>query len=110
MIKITLRAPSGDARSPRGRIDAHSLHQGQVNDQSVIDAAEAGTIVGAAANGDRQIAGAAKIDGRDDVSHVDTARDQERALVNHTVVKLARFVVVRMTPSDDRAAQAFGEP
>ena len=101
---------AGPTRTVRlRRIDAHALHRRQVDDQSVVDAAEPGSVVAAAANGDGKLVVAAEIHRRDHVGDVGAARDQQRPLVDHAVVELARLVVVGVIAPDQRAAQAACE-
>ena len=72
----------------------------QVDDQPVVDAAEPGTVVAAAADGDRQLVVAPEVDRRDHVADVGAARDQQRPLVDHGVVERAGLVIVRVAGAD----------
>ena len=72
---------------------------------AVVDAAEAGAVVAAAADGDRQVVLARERDRLGDVLRTRAARDQRRSLVEHRVVELARFVVAGIV----RRRQLSGE-
>ena len=109
MIDITGDAAGADPRRPLRRVNAHALHQREVDDQPVVDAAEPRPVMAAAADGDRQPVVAAEIDRRNDVSGIGAARDQERALIDHRVIELARFIVFRVIASEHRPAEALRE-
>ena len=104
VVDIARGTAGFDANGPRGWVDMHALHTREVDDQAILDAAQARTIVAAAANGDVELVVASEIDGGDDVGDVGAAGDQPWMLVDHAVVKLARFLVVRISAPDDRAA------
>ena len=50
---------------------------------------------------------AAEVHGRDDIGDVHAARDQERPLVDHAVVKSTGGIVVRITWTDESSAKAL---
>ena len=81
----------------------------QVDDEAVVAAAEPGTVVAAAADGEQQALLAGEVHGGDDVGRVDRARDEARALVDHAVVERANGVVVRVGRADEPAAKSLLE-
>ena len=63
----------------------------------------------AAAYGDEEFIVAAEVHCRDHIGRVRAARDHERPLVNHSVVELARVLVVEVVASDERTAESFAK-
>ena len=94
---------------PGGGVDPHALHHRQIDDEAVVAAAEPGTVVTAAADGEQQALLAGEVHGGDDVGRVDGARDQARALVDHAVVERTNGVVVRVGLADEPAAKSLLE-
>jgi hypothetical protein len=82
---------------------------GEVDDETVVDAAEAGAVVSAAPDRDVDTRITAGIHGRHHISDVDGARDQARTFVDHRVVDLARQVVLGMVRSDQSPPTARRE-
>ena len=109
MIDVAGGATRTHSDGPVFRIDSDTLHQRQVDDQTVIDAGETGRVMPASANSDRQLVLAAEIHRRDDIGHINASGDEKRPLVDHRVVELSRIVVFRMTASDHGAAHDFSE-
>ena len=99
--------PALDPHRALGRIDPDPLHHRQIDDQAVVDAAEARPVVAAAADGDEQLVVAAEIHRGHHVGDVRAARDEQRPLVDHAVVKLARLIIVRVVAPDDGATEAL---
>ena len=64
-----------DPNRPACRIDPHAFHRGQVDHEPVVDAAEAGSVVPAAADGHTKIVFASEVDRGDDVGDVRAAGD-----------------------------------
>ena len=60
----------GPTRTAGGRIDPHALHWREVDDEPVVAAAESGTVVAAAADGEQQTLLAGELHGGDDVGRV----------------------------------------
>ena len=79
MIEIASDAAGPGPHRPLRRVDPHALHHRQVDDQTVIDAAEPRSVVAASANGDRQLVVAPEIHGGDHVGRIQAANDQKTA-------------------------------
>ena len=109
VVNIACRAASPHPHGPVCRIDAHALHHRQVDDQPVVDAAESGSVVAAAADGDGKLAVAAEVHGSDHVGGIRAARDQQWPLVDHPVVELAGFLVVGVVATDQGATESFAK-
>ena len=93
VVEVAEGAARPDLDGLRLRIDAHPLLEGEIDHEAVIDRAEPGTVVAAAANGDLQALFACEVHGGDHVGGVEAARDEARMLVDHPVVELASLVV-----------------
>ena len=98
-----------DAGDPRLGVDADALHLREVDDDGVVDHAEVGEAVAAAAHRQRQGVVAGEVDRRRDVVGVRRAHDRQRAAVDGEVEDAARLVVVGVVGGDEPAAQARGE-
>ncbi len=109
VVDIAGDAAGADSHRSLRRIDSDAFHHRQVDDQTVIDAAQAGPAMAAAAHGNRKLVVAAEIHRRHHVGRVGTARDDERPLVDHAVIELARLLIVRVVAADDGAAMVLGE-
>src|SRR5215467_496312 len=83
------------------RIHAYALHHGEVDHQTVVAAAEPGTIVAAAPDCNEETLVAAEVQRGDDVGNVRAARNQARSLANHTVVKCPGRIVIGIVATDD---------
>ena len=105
MIDVAGCAATFDANGLRRRVHAHALHHRQIDHQPVVAAAEARAVVTAATNREQQALVASEVDGRDDVGHVDAARDQTRPLVDHAVVQGACSVVVGIARLNQSSAK-----
>jgi hypothetical protein len=101
-------APGGaapDSDRVRVRIDNHVGHPGEVDDDAVVDDAQSGTVVAAAADGDRRVVGACEGKCARDVRGARAAHDQRRMPVDHRVVDGARLVVARIAGADDAVVE-----
>jgi hypothetical protein len=107
MVDVALGASGADPRRAGNRVDAHALHRRQVDDQAVVDAGKPRAIVAAAPNGDAQLVVATEIHRRYHVGDIDTASDQQRALVDHAVIKRTDIVIIGLATLDDHSAQAL---
>ena len=107
VVDVARRAAGIDPHGAARRIDAHALHQREVDHQAVVAAAEARAIVAAAPDGDEQALVAAEVHRGDDVGDVHAARDQARPLVDHAVVQRTGGVVVGVAWTDDSSAKAL---
>ena len=96
VVDIARRAARPDPNGAGRRVDPYPFHHRQVDDQPVVDAAEARAVVAAAADGDEKAVVAAEIDRCDHVGNIDALRDQQRPLVDHAVIERARLVIVRV--------------
>ena len=102
------RAPPSTAPTRVG-IDADAVHRREVEHEAVVDAAEAGAVVAAAADGELEPLAAAEVDRGADVGDVAAADDQRRVLVDHRVVEPARLVVVRAAGLEHSTAETCPE-
>jgi hypothetical protein len=100
-------APTPDC--PTLGIDAHTFHQGQVDHQPIVDAAESRSVVATAPNCDGELAITAETHAGDNVGGVDAARDDPWPLVDHGIVELACLAIVGIIRLDERAAQTTPE-
>ena len=82
-----------DPGGPRDRVDPNAAHAGEVDDETVIDGAEAGGIVSAAADGDVELLVAAECERCNDVSDIGRANDKRRVSIDHAVRDAAGVVV-----------------
>ena len=91
------------AHHPRRRVDRDLVHRRQVDHEPVVDAAEPGAVVAAAAHRDPEAALAREPNRGGDIRLVDAVRDRRRMLVDHCVVESAGVVVARVLPALDHA-------
>ena len=87
------------------RIDAYTVHPGQVNDHPVIGYASAREIVTAAPDGQQQIVVSGEVDRIDDVCDSGAIRHESRMLVDIGIPNLAGFVVAVIPWQDQFSAQ-----
>ncbi len=106
VVNIARRATGPHPHGPVCRINAHPLHHRQVNDEALVNAAEAGSVMAAAADGDGKLAVTAKVYSGNHVGDICAACNQQRPLVDHTVVELADFIVVDMITTSSREARS----
>ena len=109
VVDVALCAAGADAHGAGGGIDMHAFHHRQVDHQPIVDAAKAGPIVAASADGNSEIALPRKIDRSDNVSDVGASRNQQRTLIDHPVVEAAHSVIVGVRSPDDGAAHVADE-
>ena len=109
MIDIASDTPAINSHCSFRRIDSNAFHHCQIDDQAVVDAAKARPVVAAAAHSDRKFIVAAEINRRNNIGHIATARDGQRSLVDHRVVQLSGFLIIRMIARNDEATEALGE-
>jgi hypothetical protein len=95
-----------DAYGLRIRVDADTPHRREVYHQPVVGQAQAPAIVPAPAYGQEHLVVAGEVHATDDVGHVGAARYHARTLVDHGVVDLAGFLIVRITGLDELPSQA----
>src|SRR5262245_33751087 len=106
VIHAALRATGFCAHGAVPGINAHPLHQGEVNHQPVVAAPESGPVVAAAPHGSKELVLPRKAHGRDDIGYIRASSDQERPLVDHAVVEPAGLLVVRVAALAEPTAQA----
>ena len=109
VVDIALRTARAHPHRAVCWVDAHALHHRQVDDQPVVATPQSRSIVAAAANGDEEFIVAAEVHCRDHIGRVRAARDHEWPLVNHSVVELARILVVGMVAPDECTAESFAK-
>ena len=85
------------------------FHRREVDDETVIDGPETGSVVTATSNGDGQSIRSSECDRRHDVRHVAAARDQARVPVDHAVVDPTGRVVLGVAGADDLATKRRSE-
>jgi hypothetical protein len=85
------------------------VHLRQIDDEAIIADAQAAGIVAAAADGDAEPILAAEVYRRDNVCHIDAARDDTRSPVDHPVINLASLIIARIARFDNLTAQAAFE-
>ena len=105
VIDIAGRAAGLDTNGPSRRIHAHALHHRKIDHESVVATAEARAVVTAATNRQQHAIVASEVHGRDDISHVDAARDKTRTLVDHAVVQRACSIVVGIARLNQSSAK-----
>ena len=94
-----------DAGDPRLGIDADRVHPRQVDHEGVVDHAEVGEAVAAAAHREGQVVVAGEGDGRRDIVGVRRAHDRQRAAVDDDRDHPAGGVVVGMVLQNQVATQ-----
>ncbi len=108
MCRVVYLAPqgaTGDPRRPVNRVHADAFHVGEVDHEPVVDGAQPGAVVPAAAHRERQLLLAGKIHCCHHVCGIHTLRDQPGPPVNHAVVHFARRFVVKIAGLDQPATQ-----
>jgi hypothetical protein len=92
-VDLSEQAAAVDRRGARVGVDIDLLEAGEVDQDPIVDAAEAGAVVAAAADGELETALAAEVDRGGDVVHGRGADDEYRALVDHRVEQRPVVVV-----------------
>jgi len=106
VIHLSPDAAASDASGALLGVHAHALHLREVYNEAAVADTQAGAVVPAAADGEEQAVLAGEVDRDDHVGNVGAACDQGRASVDHGVVDLAGFVIVRITGLDELPSQA----
>jgi hypothetical protein len=104
VVDVAEQRAAEHARDLRHRVDDHAAHAREVDDEPVVDAAQARAVVSAAADRQRQALAARVPDGGDHVGRVGTAGDQRRPAIDHRVVERATLVVVGVAWRGEGAA------
>src|SRR5581483_5158346 len=107
VVDLGRGAPRLDAHGARLGVHADALQQRQVDDESVVAAAEPGAVVPAAADGDEHLLLPPEVHGGDHVRDVGAARDEARPLVDHSVVESADLVVVAIVRPDESSPESL---
>ena len=106
MIDVARRAARFDPHGLRGRIYANTFHLGQVDDESIVAAAQARAAVATAADRDEQgHARARSSRPRSRQRHPRSAQSAAGLLVDHAVVELARLIVAVVAWLNELAAK-----
>jgi hypothetical protein len=108
-VDVAERGTALHAHHSRARVDAHDIHGGEIDHEPAIDAREAGAVVPAAPDRDRQPALAGETDRRRNVCFVGAVRNRRRVLVDHRVVERPRIVVALSASLDDAALNCRSE-
>src|SRR5207253_3994334 len=108
-VDLADEAAPADRRDACIGIDGNAVQAAKVDYEPVVDAAEPGAVVAAAADRDVEALFAAEVHRGHDVVDVCTACDQRRALVDHGVVERANLVVVVVALTGDAAVELLGE-
>jgi hypothetical protein len=109
VVDVTPGASGVGADGAAVRADRGAAQHRQVDDQGVVPDTQAGRVVAAAPDGDRDGAGAGKSHAGDDVRGVADAGDGLRMLIDHGVVDGAGLVVARVIRPDQVAADGGGQ-
>jgi hypothetical protein len=109
LVDLAPRAAAADADGPGLRIDVDVLERGEIDDDTVVNSAEPGSVVAASADGEGQVAVAGERDGPRDVARAGAARDQGGPLVDHRVVDRAVLVVGRVLRADQLSLERAAE-
>ena len=106
VVEVAPQRSSAGTSDARGRVDLDVAHARQVDDEAVVDGAEAGDAVASAAHGEVEPLVVCCLDRRDDVGGVSALHDCPRASIVHPVVDLAGLVVARSTRFEDLTADS----
>src|SRR5438270_8941218 len=97
MVDVSPGSAALDAHRALLWVDTHSPHGRDVDHQGVISYSPARAIVAATPDGQEDVVLAGEVHTTDDVGHVGAARYHAGALVDHAVVDLTGFIVIRIT-------------
>src|SRR5206468_11431843 len=106
MVHIAPDAARSDTNRTGSRIYADTLHRRQLDNKAALACAETAAIVATATNRGQDVVRTSVIHGGDHVRHIDTAHDERRAFVDHSVVNHAGGLVGLIAGLDDGAANA----
>ena len=84
-------------------VDVDTAHRREVDDEPVVDTAEPGSVVPAAAYGDLKPLLATEEDSCSDIGRVHRVRDDERTAVDHRVEERSSRVVAEVIATDHLA-------
>ena len=104
-VDVAPRAASADADAVGVRVDDHLGHAGQVDDDPVVDDAQAASVVPAAAHREWRFVGTRERDAACDIVGARAAHEEGGTSVDHAVVDGSRIVVARITSADDAVIQ-----
>src|SRR4029077_10002230 len=110
MSRVINVAPDASAAGCDGAsrgIDSRVFDRREVDHQTVIANSQSACVMTAAADRDKEIVVASEIYAPDDVCDIRAPRDQARFLMNHSVVDLASFIVIRVARLDDSASETL---
>lgn len=99
-IDLRPRAAAAGANGTRGRIDLDGLHEGEVEDDSVVADPESAAVVAASANSEQEVMASREGDRLCHVRSAGAAGDQRGPAVDHCVVDRARLLVAWVFGSD----------
>ena len=103
-VHLAEEGAAEDAGRTRIGVDVDPAHRREVDDEPIVDAAEPGSVVPAAAHGDFQPLLATEEDSCSDIGRVHRVCDHERAAIDHRVVERSSLVVARVTAIDHLAS------
>ena len=104
-IHVAQEAAGLRPREPGRRIHPDATHQRHVEHHRAVGDREAGDVVAASLDRERQPMLAHELHRGDDVSHAETADHQRGAAIDHGVPEAASVVVAWITGAEERAAQ-----
>jgi hypothetical protein len=104
-IQVAPRRPAPRTHRARLQVDANSVHQGQVDDQSVVAGSEPGDVVSTAANGQQHIVVDGPPHAGDDIGGPTAPGDCGRFAVNHAVPDAPGIIVRRVLLGDEAIAE-----
>src|SRR5689334_15710939 len=100
MVNIALRASGPDSCRSGLWVDTNTLYSRKIDDEPVVTAAKARSVMAAAADRDVQTLCAPELYRCYNFSDVSTLCDHPRTLVAHAVVELAAGIIVRVISLD----------
>ena len=104
-VDLAPGAPAADAHGPRARVDVDPADRGEVDHEAVVDGAEPGAVVPAAADRDGEVALPRVRQQAGDVVRPRGLGDERRPAVDHGVVDAARELVAGVATLDHDAAE-----
>src|SRR5437763_6969342 len=107
MIDIAPNGPATDCDGAGARIDSRVFDRREINHETVIANSQAASVVTASANRNEEIVVASEIHALNDVCDIRAPRNQARFLMDHRVVDLASFVVIRVARLNESASEVL---
>ena len=109
LVEVAQQAATGHPGDTRGRIDADTPQQREVQQQAPFTGRFAGGTVAAAFDREQQVGFARELDGIADIGRTPRLNDEGRPAVHLCIPDAARAVIARATREDEVAAQALAQ-